>query len=91
MILQETYTLSNGLAIPKIGLGTWLSVNDERFGPYLFEQAGTDEDRELMKTGIRSALQGGEEGLYKTFCAQMKVRAREAGFIHGAPQIEEGL
>jgi len=24
MILQETYTLSNGIKIPKIGLGTWL-------------------------------------------------------------------
>ena len=23
MILQETYTLSNGVKIPKIGLGTW--------------------------------------------------------------------
>ena len=49
-----------------------LSCNDERFGPYLFEQAGTDEERELLKKGIRSALQGGEEGLYKTFCTQMK-------------------
>lgn len=24
MILQETYTLSNGVAIPKLGLGTWM-------------------------------------------------------------------
>ena len=23
MILQETYTLANGIAIPKLGLGTW--------------------------------------------------------------------
>ena len=23
MILQETYTLANGVKIPKIGLGTW--------------------------------------------------------------------
>ena len=23
MILQETYTLSNGVKIPKLGLGTW--------------------------------------------------------------------
>jgi diketogulonate reductase-like aldo/keto reductase len=24
MILDETFTLSNGVAIPKLGLGTWL-------------------------------------------------------------------
>ena len=27
MILEETYTLSNGVAIPKLGLGTWF-IND---------------------------------------------------------------
>ncbi len=29
MILQETYTLSNGVAIPKLGLGTWMIPNDK--------------------------------------------------------------
>ncbi|WP_308123964.1 aldo/keto reductase [Mycolicibacterium xanthum] len=28
MILQENYTLSNGLEIPKLGLGTWMIAND---------------------------------------------------------------
>lgn len=28
MILQELYTLSNGVEIPKLGLGTWLISND---------------------------------------------------------------
>ena len=28
MILEETYTLSNGLHIPKLGLGTWFIDND---------------------------------------------------------------
>ncbi len=28
MVLQETYTLNNGVPIPKIGLGTWLIDND---------------------------------------------------------------
>lgn len=28
MILQENYTLSNGLEIPKLGLGTWMIDND---------------------------------------------------------------
>ena len=29
MILEETYTLWNGVEIPKIGLGTWLISNDD--------------------------------------------------------------
>lgn len=29
MILEETYTLSNGVEIPKLGLGTWLIGNDD--------------------------------------------------------------
>ena len=29
MILQETYTLENGIAIPKLGLGTWFIDNNK--------------------------------------------------------------
>ncbi|MCB1671618.1 MAG: aldo/keto reductase [Gammaproteobacteria bacterium] len=29
MILEETYTLSNGVTIPKLGLGTWFIDNDK--------------------------------------------------------------
>jgi len=29
MILEETYTLSNGLEIPKLGLGTWFISNED--------------------------------------------------------------
>lgn len=29
MILEETYTLSNGVEIPRLGLGTWLISNDD--------------------------------------------------------------
>ena len=29
MILNETYTLANGVAIPKLGLGTWMIANDK--------------------------------------------------------------
>ncbi|MCB9689068.1 MAG: aldo/keto reductase [Alphaproteobacteria bacterium] len=28
MILQDTYTLANGVEIPKLGLGTWMITND---------------------------------------------------------------
>jgi diketogulonate reductase-like aldo/keto reductase len=31
MILEETYTLSNGVKIPKLGLGTWF-IGDEEVG-----------------------------------------------------------
>ena len=29
MILEETYTLANGVNIPKLGLGTWFIDNDD--------------------------------------------------------------
>ena len=29
MILEETYTLSNGVEIPKLGLGTWFISNKD--------------------------------------------------------------
>ncbi|MEC7762044.1 MAG: aldo/keto reductase [Pseudomonadota bacterium] len=29
MILQDTYTLANGVAVPKIGLGTWMIEDDK--------------------------------------------------------------
>jgi len=29
MILNEKFTLSNGVEIPKLGLGTWLIDNDD--------------------------------------------------------------
>ena len=29
MILEETYTLSNGVKIPKLGLGTWFISNND--------------------------------------------------------------
>lgn len=38
MILQENYTLSNGVAIPKLGLGTWF-INDNDVVPAVKEAA----------------------------------------------------
>lgn len=29
MILNETFTLSNGVQIPKLGLGTWMIGNND--------------------------------------------------------------
>ena len=50
--------------------------NNERYGEYLFNEAGTAEEREWMKTGIRKALKDGEEGLYKTVCQQMETEGQ---------------
>lgn len=57
MILEETYTLSNGLQIPKVGLGTWFIDND-----------GTAEAiREATTIGYRhvdtAQAYGNEEGV----------------------------
>lgn len=34
MILNETYTLSNGIRIPKLGLGTWFIPAVRRRRPF---------------------------------------------------------
>ena len=33
MILNETYTLANGLEIPKLGLGTWMIEGEAATNP----------------------------------------------------------
>lgn len=43
MILEETYTLGNGVKIPKIGLGTWLMEGD----------AATNAVKEAARAGYR--------------------------------------
>ena len=48
IILQETYTLSNGVSIPKVGLGTWL-IPDDKVTEVVGKMA-KDEDMEFLKT-----------------------------------------
>ena len=43
MILEETFTLSNGVSIPKLGLGTWLIPDD----------AASDVVRHAIEIGYR--------------------------------------
>lgn len=48
MLLNETYTLSNGLAIPKIGLGTWLIPDNEVADADAEEHGSTYDDSTEM-------------------------------------------
>ena len=49
-----------------------ISLDDKRFGDYLLNEANTEEVRNLLKTHIRSALENGEDGLYKVCCELLK-------------------
>jgi diketogulonate reductase-like aldo/keto reductase len=57
MILQETYTLSNGVEIPKLGLGTWFIDN----------RKAASAVKEAVKIGYRhldtALAYGNEEGV----------------------------
>lgn len=57
-----------------------IGLSDKRFGQYLFNETSTEENRELMRTGIRKALEGGEEGMYKTVCQR---QAEENQWVPG--------
>ena len=51
-----------------------LSLDDKRYGEYLFNEVSTEELRDIMKEGIRSALKDGEEGVYKIVCERFKKK-----------------
>ena len=57
-----------------------IGLNDKRFGQYLFNEVSTEENRELMKTAIRKALQGGEDGFYTEICRR---QAEEQEWVPG--------
>lgn len=51
-----------------------LSLDDKRYGEYLFNEVSTKELRDIMKENIRIALKDGEEGLYKKACEEFKKK-----------------
>ena len=64
MVLAETFTLSNGLAIPKLGLGTWLIDNDDaaqvvreavNIGYRHFDTAQAYGNEAAVGNGVRSS------------------------------------
>ena len=51
-----------------------LSLDDKRYGEYLFNEVSTKELRDIMKESIRIALKDGEEGFYKKACEEFKKK-----------------
>lgn len=49
------------------------SLFDDRYGPYLFNEVSTEQNREIMKAGIRMGLENGENGIYKSVCVKMEA------------------
>ena len=51
-----------------------LSLDDKRYGEYLFNKVSTEEVRYFMAECISSALENGEEGVYKKVCEAFKKK-----------------
>lgn len=69
MILNETYTLSNGVKVPKIGLGTWQIPNgEEAYNSVMY----------ALKNGYRhidtAAAYGNEESVGKAIKVRYSTR-----------------
>lgn len=95
MILQETYILSNGVSIPKVGLGTWLIPDDKV----------TKASSEAIAAGYRhidtAQAYDNEEGVGRAFRAcglpreelflTTKVAAEIKSYEGAAASIDESL
>jgi len=95
MILRETYELSNGVRIPKLGLGTWLLDNDEtaeavgnavRLGYRHIDTAQAYENEDGVGTGLKTCGVPREQIFVTT-----KVRAEHKTRESAAASIDESL
>ena len=95
MILQETYTLANGIAIPKLGLGTWFIDNNKaaqavrtaaELGYRLIDTAQAYGNERGVGEGIRTCGLKREE----LFVAS-KVEAEHKTYADAARSIDETL
>ena len=95
MILQETYTLSNGVAIPKLGLGTWLIPDNEAaaaveaaidLGYKHIDTAQAYGNERGVGEGIRAAGISREQIFVTT-----KVAAENKTYQSAAASIDESL
>jgi diketogulonate reductase-like aldo/keto reductase len=95
MILEETYTLSNGLHIPKLGLGTWFIDNDgtaeairqaARIGYRHVDTAQAYGNEEGVGDGIRSCGVPRDEMFVTT-----KLAAEVKAYDQAKAAIDESL
>lgn len=95
MILQEAYTLANGIAIPKLGLGTWFIDNNKaaqavrtavELGYRLIDTAQAYGNERGVGEGIRTCGLKREE----LFVAS-KVAAEHKTYEDAARSIDETL
>ena len=95
MILNETYTLNNGVKIPKLGLGTWLIDNDKvvdavknaiSIGYRHIDTAEAYENEEGVGKGIRTCGVSREDIFVTT-----KVAAEAKTYEDASKAIDESL
>ena len=94
MILNENYTLANGIHIPKLGLGTWFipnaaaaqAVRDAvKIGSRHFDTAQAYENEQGVGEGIRTCGIAREELFVTTkLAAEAKTYAEAAAAIDGS-------
>lgn len=94
MILNDTYTLSNGVEIPKLGLGTWMIPNDDAaqavrdavaIGYRHIDTAQAYQNEAGVGEGLRSADVPRERLFLTTkLAAEIKDRAEAAAAIDGS-------
>jgi len=95
MILQETYPLSNGVQIPKIGLGTWFISNDAvvqavqeavKFGYRHIDTAQAYQNEEGVGKGIQASSVKREEWFITT-----KLAAEVKSYDEAVASIDASL
>jgi len=95
MILEETYTLSNGVEIPKLGLGTWFISNEDvvqavndaaRIGYRHIETAQAYQNESGVGDGIRACGVKREEMFVST-----KLAAEVKSYEEAVASIDQSL
>jgi len=95
MILEETYTLANGVKIPKLGLGTWFITGDDavqavkdavKIGYRHIDSAQAYQNEKEIGEGIRASGVNREELFVTT-----KLAAEVKSFEEAVASIDESL
>ncbi len=97
-VLSESYTLSNGVKIPKLGLGLWRIENDKvpsviesaiKVGYRHFDSAQAYQNEVGTGEGVRAAIKGGlkREEIFVT----TKIRAEHKTYESAKKSIDESL